>query len=208
MNLYIKEMCSMTVNPYTITTGGLLIHEFQRAADEKLNVEDKKKWDDMDTYDKTRFLERGGVTWGQNMPDTSRDQIHIGVFGACRILLHADYINLSLLAHLCQHVSKVALLDPDNIRVIWDTTTLDLQHQLHDAVETLNAAWNSGDVETKITFVENSLTLTNEDIKEQIKILSNLITPDGHNGFMAVRGRLASETRAEYDSEYDEWGNY
>jgi hypothetical protein len=33
----------MTVNPYTITTGGLLIHELQRAADEKLNVEDKKK---------------------------------------------------------------------------------------------------------------------------------------------------------------------
>jgi len=201
----------MTVNPYTITTGGLLIHEFQRAADEKLNVEDKKKWDDMDTYDKTRFLERGGVTWGQNMPDTSRDQIHIGVFGACRILLHADYINPSLLADLCQHVSKVALfLDQDNSRVIWDTTTLDLQHELQIAVQSINDVWNSDDVHSltrKITFVEHSLTLTNEDIKEQIKILSNLIT-DGHNGFMAVRGRLASEPQLEPDSDYDEWGNY
>ena len=204
----------MTVNPYTITTGGLLIHEFQRAADEKLNVEDKKKWDDMDTYHKTRFLERGGVTWGLTMPDICDNKIHIGVFGACRILLHGNYINPSLLKNLCNSVNtELSVFDDDNPfehRVVWNTATLDLQHQLQIAVQTINDVWNSDDVHSltrKITFVEHSLTLTNEDIKEQIKILSNLIT-DGHNGFMAVRGRLASEPQLEPDSDYDEWGNY
>jgi len=171
----------------------------------------------MDTDDKTDFIEGGRVTWGQNMPDTC-DQIHIGVFGACRILLHGEYIDQSLLKKLCESVDKDAFLDVDdshNSCVIWNTETLDLQHQLHIAVQRINAAWNSGDVETQITFVEHSLTLTNEDIKEQIKILSNLIT-DGHNGFMAVGGRLASEPQLEPDSDYDlepdsdydEWGNY
>jgi hypothetical protein len=165
----------------------------------------------MDTDDKTDFIEGGRVTWGQNMPDTC-DQIHIGVFGACRILLHGEYIDQSLLKKLCESVDTALFDDDDyfNHRVVWNTATLDLQHELQIAVQSINDVWNSDDVHSltrKITFVEHSLTLTNEDIKEQIKILSNLIT-DGHNGFMAVRGRLASEPQLEPDSDYDEWGNY
>ncbi len=127
----------MNTNPYTITTtmgggGGQLNHYLQRAEDEKLNVDDL-----ITDQKKTNFLEQGGVTWGHNMPDTDRgayteqsrilDQIHIGVFGACRILLRCvprgsdqPYISSRLLAELCQNVSKVALLsDADNSRVIY-----------------------------------------------------------------------------------------
>jgi hypothetical protein len=167
----------------------------------------------MNIDQKTDFIQRGRVTWGQTMPDTCDNKIHIGVFGACRILLHGEYINPSLLKNLCDSVNT-ALFDDDDYfehRVVWNTATLDLQHQLQIAVQSINDVWNSDDVHSltrKITFVEHSLTLTNEDIKEQIKILSNLITPDGHNGFMAVRGRLASEPQLEPDSDYDEWGNY
>ncbi len=198
--------------------GGKLIYPLERAQDEKLVSEDKQKWDDLKTdEEKTNFLTDPGVTWGHNVPDENRNayasrirdavaqnhnnedsgtdvrkrilkQIHIGVFGAVRILLHAHYINDSLLKNLCESVDKRALNDTPS-SVIWTTktldlpdgTTLDLVNYLNDAVERLNTTWNSGDVETKKTFVEYSLTLTDENLytKDDVQILSKLIKARG-----------------------------
>ena len=128
-------------------------------------------------------------------------QIHIGVFGAIRILLHAKYINQSSLKKLCESVDKDALnATPSN--VIWKTgtTSMDLQNWLFDPVETLNDAWNSGDEERKKTFVEYSLTLTDEDLKASVQTLSKLIkarggyTPAGQlnvlNGFIVCKSMI------------------
>ena len=215
----------MNTNPYTITTtmgggGGQLIHHLQRAEDEKLNVDDQKKWNLMDIDQKANFIRAGNVTWGGNIADNC-DEIHIGVFGACRILLHGKYIEQSLLENLCRSVNtELSVLDDDNPlhhRVVWNTQTWDLQHQLRDAVQRINDVWNctrvvfNSNIQTKITFVEHSLTFTHEDIKKQIKILSHLITEGGYNGFKAVRGRLDSEPEfgSDFDSDEDvEMGNY
>ncbi len=181
---------------------------------------------------KINFLRQGGVTWGHNVPDTHRSgyahdvgvavatnrnneprgeleeerilgQIHICVFGAIRILLHAKYINQSSLKKLCESVDQDALnFTPSN--VIWKTgtTSMDLQNWLFDPVEKLNDAWNSGDEERKKTFVEYSLTLTDEDLKASVQTLSKLIkarggyTPAGQlnglNGFIVCKSMIRS----------------
>jgi hypothetical protein len=79
-------------------------------------------------------------------------QIHIGVFGACRILLYANYISRSLLENICKSVNKEAL-DATPSSVIWGS----LQDSLRDAVDLLNTAWTSGNIATQKSFVEMSL---------------------------------------------------
>ncbi len=64
----------MNTNPYTITTtmgggGGQLIRDLQRAEDEKLNLEEKQKWDLFTDQQKINFLRQGGVTWDSHQPD-------------------------------------------------------------------------------------------------------------------------------------------
>lgn len=181
-HLTIKHLMvmGMNTNPYTITTGAPFLHDLQR--DDLQRAQDEKLWNKMSDDEKTQFLAAGMVTWAQSpdipiRPDNAH--IHIGVCGVCRILLHCDYIKESLLTDLC-----------DCVRELTCTTDFDqpqgldqsLQCQLQRAVESINAVWNSdvqSDVQQKKDFVQNSLKLTNEDIKENFKILSNLITTDG-----------------------------
>jgi hypothetical protein len=192
--------------------GGQLNRPAQLAEDEQLNLEEKAKWEAKSDDEKTIFLQHTGVTWGHNVPDTHRSsyardrgvavashyhdenmgiyeesrilgQIHIGVFGACRILLHANYISRILLENICKSVNKEALDAPAS-SVIWETGTLHLRDSLRDAVDLLNAAWTSGDIETQESFVKDSLTptLTDDDKgypEDQVQTLSKLITARG-----------------------------
>ena len=145
----------------------------------------------------SKYLPAPNAVHASDVKEGFLKQIHIGVFGACRILLQADYIHESSLKKLCESVDKEAL-DATPSNVIWKTgttfTSMDLQNCLNDPVETLNAAWNNGDEERKKTFVEYSLTLTDEDLKASVQTLSKLIkarggfTPEGDwnnlNGFV------------------------